>query len=111
MHSLNISLELNCEKSFKQALDEANISHQEIMMFSSKSEFSRIAIAISDAMPWSTFGEVIRTWINANQNRRVRVWDGERTFDLQGYSAKEVAKILSQCEEMSAWETDVENKP
>lgn len=95
---VRLSLFKDSQVSFLAALDEANIHHQRIHLFSSGVRASGIIetiSALSDAMPWNALAKVIVAWLDARKSREVMIQMGDgKTIHAKGYSAEEVEKFL-----------------
>lgn len=95
---VRLSLFKDSQVSFLAALDEANIHHQRIHLFSSGVQASGIIetiSAVSDAMPWNALAKVIVAWIDVRKSREVMIQTADgRTIHAKGYSAEEVQKFL-----------------
>lgn len=85
--------------AFLAALDDASIRHSSVMQFSGPpqaSGFTEMISALSGAMPWSGIAKVIISWVEARKSRRVmvQVEDGSVVIQANGYSAKDVERLL-----------------
>ena len=104
--------------SFLAALDDACIHHSSVMLFSGQpqaSGFTEMISALSDAMPWNGIAKVIISWVEARKSRRVmvQVKDGSVVIESNGYSAKDVERLLKACASVTVIDTlpaDAETK-
>lgn len=106
---VRLSLFKDSQVSFLAALDEANIHHQRIHLFSSGAQASGIVetiSALSDAMPWNALAKVIVAWIDARKSREVMIQTADgQTIHAKGYSAEEVQKFLPGSETIAIIDT------
>lgn len=84
--------------SFLAALDEAQIPHGPIHMFSTNpqgSGFVEAITALSDAMPWNAIAKIMVAWIEARKSREIIIHTGTgESIHAKGYSATEIQKVL-----------------
>lgn len=97
---LTFTLFKDSEQSFILALDNAQIPHSRVQMFSIQPQASGIVesiSALSEAMPWNSIAKVILAWIEARKSREVIITlDDGKVFHAKGYSAKEIQCILPE---------------
>ncbi|GFM78519.1 hypothetical protein [Pseudomonas cichorii] len=95
---VHLTLFKHSTESFLAALDEADIPHGPIRMFSSAPQNSGLVEAISalsEAMPWNAIAKVIIAWIEARKSREVIIYtEAGESFHAKGYSASDVQKLL-----------------
>lgn len=98
--SVRLTLFKHSAESFLAALDEAQVPHGPIHMFSNKPQASGMVEAItalSDAMPWNAIAKVIVAWIEARKSREIIIQtETGETIHTKGYSASEVQKFLQK---------------
>jgi len=99
---LRANLNQDYEKSFRNALNNANIEYSNVLLFSTdedkKDYIISIVDSISDAMPWNTLANVIINWVNSGKEREVIFTHADnKIFYAKGYSASDVSKMLSSC--------------
>ena len=98
--SVRLTLFKHSAKSFLAALDEAEVPHGPIHMFTSKPQASGMVEAItalSDAMPWNAIAKVIVAWIEARKSREIIIHtETGEAIHAKGYSASEVQKLLQK---------------
>lgn len=107
---VRLSLFKDSQVSFLAALDDANIQHQRVHLFSSGAQASGIVetiSALSDAMPWNALAKVIVAWIDARKSREVLIQTADgKTIHAKGYSAEEVQKFLPISATIAVIDTD-----
>ena len=98
--SVRLTLFKHGADSFLAALDEAQIPHGPIHMFSTHPQASGIVEAItalSEAMPWSAIAKVIVAWIEARKSREIIIHtEAGEAIHAKGYSVSEVQKLLQK---------------
>lgn len=102
---IRLSLVNGSEVTFLPALDEAGISHGQILQFTTDKNPSVVVEGISavmEAMPWNAIAKIVIAWIKAKSDRKVKFIkrDGE-AIEFQGYSAEEVTEILKSTEHIA----------
>ncbi|MDF3201785.1 hypothetical protein P3C29_24105 [Pseudomonas sp. 1912-s] len=108
--AIRFTLFKHSRDSFLAALDDASIRHSSVMQFSGQpqaSGFAEMISALSDAMPWNGIAKVIISWVEARKSRRVmvQVKDGSVVIEANGYSAKDVERLLKACTSVSVIDT------
>lgn len=96
--SVRLTLFKSSADSFLAALDENNIPHSPIRVFTKApqaSGFVEMITALSDAMPWNVIAKVVISWIESKNSREVIIYteDGGSIY-ARGYSASDVQKLL-----------------
>ncbi len=85
-------------QSFVAALDEAQIQHERVQLYSMQpqaSGFVEFISALSDAMPWNSLAKVIVAWIDARKSREVIIhMEDGRVIHAKGYSINDIQKLL-----------------
>lgn len=108
--AIRFTLFKHSRDSFLAALDDASIRHSSVMQFSGQpqaSGFTEMISALSDAMPWNGIAKVIISWVEARKSRRVmvQVKDGSVVIEANGYSAKDVERLLKACASVTVIDT------
>jgi len=110
---ISVALFKDSEKSFLAALDEKGIIHSRGQTFSTGPQASSIVeaiTAISEAMPWNALAKVIVEWIKARKSRKIIITtEDNRIFHAEGYSVKEIEKILSEAVNVTVIDTKSDN--
>ena len=95
---IRLTLFKDSYQSFVAALDEAQIGHESVQLFSTApqaSGFVEFISAVSDAMPWNSIAKVIVAWIDARKSRMVIIQMQDGTaIHVKGYSANDIQKLL-----------------
>lgn len=98
--SIRLTLFKHGSESFLAALDEAQIPHGPIHMFSATPQASGMVEAItalSDAMPWNAVAKVIVAWIDSRKSREIVIHtEAGEVIHAKGYSASEVKGFLQK---------------
>ena len=112
--TIRLVLFKDSEKSFLAALDSQGISHGRVNTYSTQPQASgvvEIINAISEAMPWNALSKVIIEWIKARKSRKVILTtEDNQVFHAEGYSEKEVERLLSKSVNITVIETKPENE-
>lgn len=108
---VRLTLFKHSHQSFVAALDEAQIHHGRVRLFSIQPQASgivEIISALSDAMPWNALAKVIVAWIEVKKSREIIIQteDG-RVIHAKGYSADDIQKFLP----LSVNVTVIDTKP
>ncbi|WP_369991432.1 hypothetical protein [Pseudomonas xanthosomatis] len=108
--TIRFTLFKHSRESFLAALDDASISHSSVVQFSRQpqaSGFTEMVSALSDAMPWNGIAKVIISWVEARKSRRVMVQMKDRvvSIEAEGYSAKDVERLLKACRDIAIIDT------
>ena len=102
------------DDSFTKSLDEAGIEHWRPAALSSQIQASgtmALVKSISDLMPWNQLAKVLVSWIEVKKSRKVIFNLGEgKSIHLEGYSVKEVERILEKSESIMVIETRPDDK-
>lgn len=113
--SLRLTLFKHSKGSFLAALDEAEISHGPIHMFSTNPQGSGLVEAItalSDAMPWNAIAKVVVAWIEARKSREIIIHTGTgQSIHAKGCSPAEVQKLLQQSTNVIVIDTKPVDEP
>ncbi|SEL19798.1 hypothetical protein SAMN03159414_1959 [Pseudomonas sp. NFACC41-3] len=100
---------------FLAALDEAQIPHAPIHMFSTNpqgSGFVEAITALSDAMPWNAIAKVAVAWIEARKSREIIIHtETGDSIHAKGYSASEVQKLLQKSTNVIVIDTKPVDEP
>ena len=98
--SVHLTLFKHSSGSFLSALDEAQIPHEPIRMFSTNPQGSGLVesiIALSEAMPWNAIAKVVVAWIEARKSREIIIHTATgESIQAKGYSVSEVQKLLQK---------------
>lgn len=91
------------QRSFLEVLDEHGIQYNRTALPVGTPMASGIAIEIVITGGWGALAVACLAWASVRQSRKINVItkDGQAIW-LEGYSAKEVAKILSSARQMAA---------
>lgn len=96
--SVHLTLFKHSSGSFLAALDEAQIPHSPVHMFSATPQGSGLVetiIALSEAMPWNALAKVVVAWIDARKSREIIIHtETGDSIQAKGYSASEIQKLL-----------------
>ncbi|WP_416740190.1 hypothetical protein ACM1ZW_03980 [Pseudomonas sp. NFX71] len=113
--SVRLTLFRHSANSFLAALDEAQISHGPIHMFSSNPQGSGVVEAItalSDAMPWNAIAKVVVAWIEARKSREILIHtESGDSIHAKGYSASEIQKLLQKSTNVIVIDTKPVDEP
>lgn len=111
---LRLSIFKDSEKSFLAALDAEGIEHGRVQTYTTQPQASGIVetiTAISEAMPWNALAKVIVEFINARKSRKIIITtEDNKIFHAEGYSIKEIQKILSLSVNITVIDTKPENE-
>jgi len=112
--SIRLTLFKHGGDSFLTALDEANIPHGPIHMFTGRPQASGIVetiTALSEAMPWSAISKIIVAWIEARKSREIIIHtETGEVIHAKGYSASEVQKLLPKSTNIIIIDTNPSNE-
>lgn len=113
--SVHLTLFKHSSGSFLSALDEAQIPHEPIRIFSKNPQGSGLVesiIALSEAMPWNAISKVVVAWIEARKSREVIIQtETGQSIQAKGYSASEIQKLLQKSTNVIVIDTKPNDEP
>lgn len=100
----------NSQRSFLEALDQHGIKYTCRSTPIGIPMASGISIEIFITGGWGAIAVACLAWASVRKSRKINVITKDKnTFWLEGYTAKEAAKILSSAQQISAIDTEPES--
>ena len=107
MERVRITTFKNSEESFRNTLNEFEISNGRVIRLSEGIQASGIAIEIVLTGGWGLLAVACLAWANVRKSRRISITTKDKKVVwLEGYSAEEAAKILESARTIAVIDTE-----